>query len=154
SVYNLDEADTTALPRLFALYEAEAQRLLSRGLALPAYGYVLKTSHVFNVLDARGAVGVAERARYFARMRDLARQAARGGLARPRDRGSPLGRCDSETAPPDRLAGAPTPVPAGRAEDGVHRAAPPPPADFVLEIGSEELPAADVDAAVASLAQR
>jgi glycyl-tRNA synthetase len=56
----------------------EAKRLVDAGLPIPAYGQLLKLSHAFNILDARGAVGVTERATCFAAMRTLARQIARG----------------------------------------------------------------------------
>jgi glycyl-tRNA synthetase len=76
SAYNLDLADTGRLAALFRLYEAEAEALLAAELVLPAYGYALKTSHAFNLLDARGAVGPAERTHYLGRVRRLARGAA------------------------------------------------------------------------------
>jgi glycyl-tRNA synthetase len=75
-VYNFEVADVDNLHTLYDLSEAEAKNALARKLVLPAHDYVLKCSHLFNVLDARGAVGVTERARYFVRMRDLARQVA------------------------------------------------------------------------------
>jgi glycyl-tRNA synthetase alpha chain len=77
SVYNFDQAPVDVLVRRFDEHEAEAQQLLERGLPLPAYDQVLKCSHIFNLLDARGAVSVTERARYIARVRDLARAVAR-----------------------------------------------------------------------------
>ena len=58
----------------FALYQAEARRMLERRLPIPAYDHLLKLSHTFNILDARGAVGVTERANCFAAMRALARE--------------------------------------------------------------------------------
>ena len=74
--YNFEVADVDSLRQMYDLCEAEAKNALARGLVMPAHDYVLKCSHIFNVLDARGAIGVTERARYFARMRDLARQVA------------------------------------------------------------------------------
>ena len=79
--YNFEVADVDNLRQMYDLCEAEAQSALARGLVLPAHDYVLKCSHLFNVLDARGAIGVTERARYFVRMRDLAR--AGGRAVRP-----------------------------------------------------------------------
>jgi glycyl-tRNA synthetase alpha chain len=76
SVYNFEAAPVDVLTRRFDEHEAEARDLVERGLPLPAYDQVLKCSHVFNVLDARGAVSVTERARYIARVRDLARAVA------------------------------------------------------------------------------
>ncbi|NLJ80549.1 MAG: glycine--tRNA ligase subunit alpha [Firmicutes bacterium] len=76
SKFNFEEANTAALFSLFDLYEAEAERLLNLGLALPGYDYVLKCSHTFNLLDARGAISVSERTRFIGRVRTLARLAA------------------------------------------------------------------------------
>ena len=76
SVYNFEEADTALLARRFEEHERECGRLLERALPLPAYDQVLKASHVFNLLDARGAISVTERASYIARVRSLARQVA------------------------------------------------------------------------------
>ncbi len=59
---------------MYDLFEAEAKSCLAHRLVIPAHDYVLRCSHTFNLLDARGAIGVTERAYYFARMRDLARQ--------------------------------------------------------------------------------
>lgn len=60
--------------RRFELYDKEARRLLAKRLPVPAYDHLLKLSHTFNILDARGAVGVTERANCFATMRALARE--------------------------------------------------------------------------------
>jgi glycyl-tRNA synthetase alpha chain len=76
SVYNFEEAPVGVLVRRFAEHEEECRRLVERGLAYPAYDQVLKGSHVFNLLDARGAISVTERASYVARVRRLARQVA------------------------------------------------------------------------------
>jgi glycyl-tRNA synthetase alpha chain len=62
--------------RHFADYESECLRLLDRHLPLPAYDHALKASHTFNLLDARGAISVTERASYIGRVRDLARRVA------------------------------------------------------------------------------
>jgi len=77
SAYNFEEASVELLMRHFADHEAECERLLARELPLPAYDQVLKASHAFNLLDARGAISVTERASYIGRVRDLARQVAR-----------------------------------------------------------------------------
>ena len=76
SAYNFEEASVDLLMRHFADYEAECERLLARELPLPAYDQVLKASHTFNLLDARGAISATERASYIGRVRDLARQVA------------------------------------------------------------------------------
>jgi glycyl-tRNA synthetase alpha chain len=90
SRFNFDEADQTTHLHLFESYEAEAQRLLGTGLILPAYDYCLKCSHLFNVLDARGAVSVTERAAYLARLRGLARQIAEGYVEQREALGYPM----------------------------------------------------------------
>ena len=76
STYNYEVANVDALMRHFDDYEAEARALLGRGLPLPAYDQVLKCSHTFNLLDARGAISVTERAAYIGRVRNLARAVA------------------------------------------------------------------------------
>jgi glycyl-tRNA synthetase alpha chain len=81
SAYNFEEASVEQLMRHFADYETECERLLERNLPLPAYDQVLKASHTFNLLDARGAISVTERASYIGRVRDLARSVAQEYLA-------------------------------------------------------------------------
>jgi glycyl-tRNA synthetase alpha chain len=76
SAYNFEAAPVDVLARRFGEYEQEAADLLERGLLLPAYDQVLKASHTFNLLDARGALSVTERAAYIARVRKLARRVA------------------------------------------------------------------------------
>ena len=77
SRYNFEEANIEALELLFGIYEKEAQELIKRNLVLPAYDYVLKCSHAFNILDARGAISVTERMAYILRIRKMARACAR-----------------------------------------------------------------------------
>jgi glycyl-tRNA synthetase alpha chain len=86
SVYNFEEADVATLTRRFAEHERECERLLERALPLPAYDEVLKCSHTFNLLDARGAISVTERAGYIARVRNLARRVALAYLDQRRKR--------------------------------------------------------------------
>ena len=76
STYNFKVADTAMLFQLFDTYEKECQKLLKEDLVLPAYDYVLKCSHTFNLLDARGAIGVTQRTGYIGRVRNLARRCA------------------------------------------------------------------------------
>src|SRR5215218_9662935 len=76
SAYNFEEAPVDVLMRRFGEHEAECGHLVERGLPLPAYDQVLKASHTFNLLDARRAVSVTERASYIARVRTLARAVA------------------------------------------------------------------------------
>ncbi len=74
--YNFEASDADLLFKLFALYEQEAKQLITRGLVFPGLDYVLKCSHSFNLLDARGVIAVAERTRYIGRIRNLAREVA------------------------------------------------------------------------------
>jgi glycyl-tRNA synthetase alpha chain len=76
STYNFEQSDAAKLLGLFNLFEGEAQRLMAAQLALPAYEMVLKAGHTFNLLDARGAISVTERAAYIGRIRNLARAVA------------------------------------------------------------------------------
>lgn len=76
SSYNFDEADIDMHLKMFEFFEKEAKALLSKKLIYPAYSFVLKGSHVFNVLDARGAVSQSERPRYIGRIRSLAKRCA------------------------------------------------------------------------------
>jgi glycyl-tRNA synthetase alpha chain len=81
STYNFEIADTALLVRHFADAEAECRGVLERGLALPAYDQCLKASHLFNLLDARGAISVTERASYILRVRALAKGCCEAWLA-------------------------------------------------------------------------
>jgi glycyl-tRNA synthetase alpha chain len=81
SVYNFEAAPVETLMRRFEEHEAECTQLLANNLPLPAYDQVLKASHTFNLLDARGAISVTERASYIGRVRDLARRVAEEYLA-------------------------------------------------------------------------
>jgi glycyl-tRNA synthetase alpha chain len=90
SRYNFEEADVEMLFRLFDMYEKEAKTLIEKGLILPAYDYTLKTSHIFNLLDARGAISVTERVGYILRVRTLARLCAEGYLNQREEMGFPL----------------------------------------------------------------
>ena len=90
STYAFEAADVATLRQEFDASEREAARLLGQGLVVPAYEHVLRCSHTFNLLDARGAVGVAERASLMARCRTLARGCAERYLARREELGWPL----------------------------------------------------------------
>lgn len=76
SKYNFEEADTKMHLELFSMFEKEAAWLLEKEILLPAYECVLKMSHTFNLLDARGAVSVVERATFIGRVRSLAKKCA------------------------------------------------------------------------------
>jgi len=84
SKHNFELADIDMLYKLFDTYEAECKRLLDGGVVLPAYDYVLKCSHAFNLLDARGAIAVTERVSFIGRVRDLAKRCAEGYAAATR----------------------------------------------------------------------
>jgi len=91
SVYNFEEADSDMLRNLFDRYEAEGEKLVkNRDLVFPAYDFCLKSSHVFNVLDARGAVSVTERANYIARVRNQAKMCAELYVRKREEAGFPL----------------------------------------------------------------
>ncbi|HKW39399.1 MAG TPA: glycine--tRNA ligase subunit alpha [Burkholderiales bacterium] len=77
SKYNFEASDPAWLLRQFADYESQAKRLIEAGLPLPGYEMVLKCSHTFNLLDARGAISVTERQAYIGRVRDLAKVVAK-----------------------------------------------------------------------------
>ena len=90
STYYFEEADVEILLKQFEEHEREGLRLLDKGLVFPGYDCCLKCSHLFNVLDARGAISVTERARFIARVRKLARRAAESYLEKRRSLGFPL----------------------------------------------------------------
>jgi len=90
STYNFETADIEILRDLFGMYEKESLRTAEKGLILPAYDYCLKCSHTFNLLDARGAISVAERTSYIGRVRNLARICAEGYLRQREAMGYPL----------------------------------------------------------------
>lgn len=90
STYNFEEADVSMLSSTFQAFEAESKRLIEKGLVLPAYDYCIKSSHLFNLLDARGAISVAERTGYIARVRALARQCAEAYVTEREKLGYPL----------------------------------------------------------------
>ncbi|MED6158207.1 Glycine--tRNA ligase, chloroplastic/mitochondrial 2, partial [Stylosanthes scabra] len=134
SSYYLEHASVDHVQKHFDFFEEEARRLLSSGLAIPAYDQLLKTSHAFNILDSRGFVGVTERARYFGRMRSLARQCAQLWLKTRENLGFPLGFISE----PDNFV-LPKEVIEAACEK-VHDQS----RAFVLEIGTEEMPPQDV----------
>lgn len=90
STYNFEASNPELLFTLFKLHEQEAQQLLQRELVLPAFDQVLKCSHTFNLLDARGVISVTERTRYIGRIRNMARQVAQLYLKQREAMGFPL----------------------------------------------------------------
>lgn len=90
STYNFEHSDVDFLFQAFSAYEKQAQNLMQNQLALPAYEQVLKAAHTFNLLDARGAISVTERAAYIGRIRNLARSVAQSYLTSRERLGFPL----------------------------------------------------------------
>ena len=143
--YAFNVADVERLHRMYELYELENKAAIARGLVIPAYDYVLKCSHTFNLLDTRGAIGVTERAAYFRRMRNMSRKVAETYVEQRQRLEYPM---LPDEAGPDAVAAAPeipapTPLPAG--QDA---------ADLLLEIGVEELPPHDLRDAINQLRER
>ncbi len=97
SKYNFEVADVDALRLWFDMYEKEAQRTMEHGLVVPAYDYVLKCSHTFNLLEARGAISVTERTGYIGRVRNLARSCAQAFVTQREELGFPLLKEKGET---------------------------------------------------------
>ncbi len=143
STYNFERADVDMLFELFSTYEKETHACLDAGLVLPATDHVLKCSHTFNMLDARGVISVTERVNYIERVRRLAQRIARAYVKQREEMEHPLiGRFNIETtstavdAVSNRPESAPTTVGAvsNRTET----------ADLLFEIGTEEIPASYV----------
>ncbi len=143
-VYNFELADVERLKQLYEIYRSEADACIRRGLVVPAHDFVLGQSHTFNLLDARGAIGVTERAKFFAAMRNQARAVSELYVQQRETAGFPWLR--------DRL---PTPAPivssSPAASAPVHEVANPVAQTFLLEIGSEELPPQDVIDGIAQI---
>ncbi|MCK4237069.1 MAG: glycine--tRNA ligase subunit alpha, partial [Candidatus Krumholzibacteria bacterium] len=90
SAFHFEKADVSFYFEIFEKYQREAERLLGEELILPTYDYVLKCSHIFNVLDARGAISASERTSYIGRIRDLARRTAEAYVEERKRLGFPL----------------------------------------------------------------
>ena len=137
STYYFDLADVESMRKLYEMYEREAQRAIDAGLVLPAHDYVLKTSHTFNILDSRGAVGFTERQALFGRTRELARRVAQAYVDQRRQAEFPwLGEGETKKSPKQAIH-------IGEI-DGVK-------APFLLEVGTEELPPSDLNSALSQL---
>jgi len=132
-IYNFELADVERLTQMYSTYEAEARACMARGLVIPAYDHVLRCSHTFNILDARGAVGVTERASYFGRMRDLSRQVALLYVEQREKMGHPFLKLRAPAAAKQEPS-----APALELRQLAQ------PATLLLEIGTEELPAGDL----------
>jgi glycyl-tRNA synthetase len=139
--YYFEIADIEAIRSVYDIYEREAGRCIDAGLVTPAHDYNLKCSHLFNVMDARGAVGVTERANYFRRMRQVASQVSDLYLEQRQRLEYPFLDAWPENE-------------ASRVEPGLQLAQIRQPHTFLLEIGTEELPVHDISTAVKQLEVR
>ncbi len=97
STYNFESADIDMLFDCFGKFEAESKRTAGQEMVLPAYEYCLKCSHVFNLLEARGAISVTERTGYIARIRNLARKCAEVYIRQRENLGYPMLKTGTET---------------------------------------------------------
>ncbi len=143
SKYYFEVANVERLRRLFDAYESEANLALANHLVLPAHDYVLQCSHAFNVLDTRGAVGVTERQDMFRRMRDISRKVAESYYEQRKTLEFPWLKEDeiqiSHLKDAWKKPVAPAVEPPAVLPDQ---------ADFLFELGTEELPAGDQEAAL------
>ena len=151
-VYNFELADVTRLKTLYEIYQAEAQACIDRGLVIPAHDFVLRQSHTFNLLDARGAIGVTERAKFFAGMRRQARAVSELYVQQREREEFPWlknGARDPEGSPGREADEA-----ASLQSSNLESPAISGPQDFLLELGSEELPPQDVVDGIAQLEEK
>jgi glycyl-tRNA synthetase len=137
STYYFDVADVDRMRKLYDMYEKEAVRAIDNGLVLPAHDYVLKTSHTFNILDTRGAVGVTERQALFGRTRELARRVAEAYVEQRQRAEFPWLKEEKTTAQAET----------GTAVQEIKTETAP----FLFEIGTEELPPGDMTGALSQL---
>lgn len=128
STYNFDEATIHLWQRHFEDFEKEAKQMIARHLPIPAYDFVMKASHAFNMLQARGAISVTERTGYITRIRDLARLIAMEYISTREKLGFPLIKKQKQKTAKKAVVKTPPFNPQKRQ-------------DFLLEIGSEPLPA-------------
>ena len=140
SRYYFELADVDRLWKMYHLFEEEARAALDNGLVLPAHDYILKCSHTFNILDTRGAVGVTERQALFARMRDMARRVSEAYVAERQALEFPWLNDEAGESKSKAAAGSVKTLTK--------------PAPFLLEIGVEELPVADLHAALEQVKTR
>ncbi len=144
SIYYFETANVERVRAMYDLYEAEANQSIDNGLILPAYDYILRCSHAFNVLDSRGAVGVTERQALFGRMRELAHRVASAYVDERQRLEFPW--LDEEGSAEQRI------------ESGQEQAAlesiSAGSAPFLFEIGTEELPYSELESALGQLRER
>src|SRR5215211_556287 len=148
SKYYYEVADVERARKMYELFTAEAEACLAQGLIVPAHDYVLKSSHTFNILDARGAISVAERQAFFRRMRELARRVAEGYEEQRKELEYPLLKDEGSKVASSQVSTFKPSNPSTGSGQALQ------PANFILEIGVEELPADDVDMAQAQLSTR
>jgi glycyl-tRNA synthetase len=148
SKYYFEIADVERLRLMYDLFEKEASTCLAEGLVLPAHDYLLKCSHTFNVLDTRGAVGVTERQAMFGRMREMAKGVAETYLEQRQRLEYPW---LDQILPLKAVVGTEAQAIARPAKSlqAVKTAGP-----LLFEIGTEELPVGDLEAAIAQLENR
>lgn len=140
STYNFQAASIPMWKTHFDDFEQEARRLIEQGLPLPAYDFVIKASHAFNMLGARGAISVTERTGYISKIRDLSRLIASAYVESREKLGFPL--LKSTPATPSQPPLTLDTIPPFNSEKSQ---------DFLLEIGSEQLPATFVPIGLACL---
>ena len=141
STYNFENANVDMLFEQFSIYENETHACLDAGLVLPATDHVLKCSHTFNMLEARGVISVTERVSYIERVRRLAQRIARAYVTQREDMGHPLiGRFCTESTPTNTVSTTKS------ADSNATETA-----DLLFEIGTEEIPASYVPPALEQL---
>lgn len=139
SAYNFEHASTEMWARHFDDFEREATLMVEKKLPLPAYDFVMKASHAFNMLDARGVISVGARTHTIARIRNIAKAVAELYVESRNNQGLPLAGKFQDVAPIETAQ-----LPAPKSPTGDKQ-------DFLLEIGSEELPAHFVEMGMRSL---
>ncbi|MDE0636039.1 MAG: glycine--tRNA ligase subunit beta [Candidatus Poribacteria bacterium] len=152
STYNFEHANVDMLFDLFSTYETETHACLDADLVLPATDHVLKCSHTFNMLDARGVISVTERVSYIERVRRLAQRIARAYVTQREEMGHPLlGSFSTESVPftVDAVSNRTQPVPA--TVDAVSNRTET--VEMLFEIGTEEIPASYVPPALEQLSK-
>ena len=144
-VYNFELADVERLKQLYDIYQAEAEACIERGLVAPAHDFVLRQSHTFNLLDARGAIGVTERAKFFADMRRQARSVAELYVAQREQEEYPWLKGGARGAEQEaKSEGQPSALDHRQLTIDNRQS-------FLLELGSEELPPQDVVDGIAQI---
>jgi glycyl-tRNA synthetase len=145
-IYNFELADVERQKMLYDIYKAEAEACIARGLVAPAHDNVLRQSQTFNILDARGAIGVTERAKFFADMRGQAKRISELYVEnRQREEYPWLGTGEEGSGIGDRgSVASQSPVPSPQSLVST-------PQSLLLELGSEELPPKDVTDGIAQI---